>query len=206
MPSKLRGETLPKLVALIFPTTTLPVALNVPVTLAPVPVTIKIFALPATEVLIFPSTAGIFILDVPFAIAAEFEPEGKFVKFAPSPETYVKTPPVPLTFPASTLPDTVTDVKVPVDVIFGCAALETVSELVAWAALTKLLPPAPPRIKLPANCTVAFLVSGVPFMSTTANKSLNVMFALVMSDSAVILIFVAIFYYPLIVLFILFLS
>ena len=97
----------------------MPVAFNVPVTLTPVPVTIKIFALPATEVLIFPSTAGIFILDVPFAIAAEFEPEGKFVKFAPSPETYVKTPAVPDTLPAATLPVTVTAVRVPTEVIAG---------------------------------------------------------------------------------------
>ena len=113
------AETLPKLVALMFPTTALPVALNVPVTLAPVPVTIKIFALPATEVLIFPFNAGIFTLDVPFAIAAEFEPEGKFVKFAPSPEMYVKTPPVPDTLPAPTLPVTVRAVSVPTEVIAG---------------------------------------------------------------------------------------
>ena len=113
------AETLPKLVALMFPTTALPVALNVPVTFAPVPVTIKIFALPATEVLIFPFNAGIFTLDVPFAIAAQFEPEGKFVKFAPSPEMYVKTPPVPDTLPAPTLPVTVRAVSVPTEVIAG---------------------------------------------------------------------------------------
>ena len=69
--------------------------------------------------MIFPFNAGIFTLDVPFAIAAEFEPEGKFVKFAPSPETYVKTPAVPDTLPAATLPVTVTAVRVPVDVMFG---------------------------------------------------------------------------------------
>ena len=90
----------------------------------------------------------------------------------------MNTPAVPATvalavrFPATTLPVTADEVSVPVDVMFGCAAVVTVAAKFAISALTKLLPPAPAKIKLPSNCTVAFLVSGVPFMSTTATKSL----------------------------------
>ena len=52
---------------------------------------------------------------------------GTAVKLAPSPETYVNTPPVPLTLPAPTLPVTVNAVNVPTDVIFACAAPVTVA-------------------------------------------------------------------------------
>ena len=41
------------------------------------------------------------------------------VKFAPSPETYVNTPPVALTFPAEDVPVTASDDKVPTEVMFG---------------------------------------------------------------------------------------
>ena len=40
-------------------------------------------------------------------------------KFAPSPDTYVKTPPVPDTFPADTLPVTDNDDNEPTLVMFG---------------------------------------------------------------------------------------
>ena len=46
----------------------LPVAFNVPLTLAPVPVTTKMFALPATLVVTLPLTPTISTLLVPFAI------------------------------------------------------------------------------------------------------------------------------------------
>ena len=62
--------------------------------------------------------------------------------------------------------------SVPTDVMLGCAAVVTVAALVARAAGAKYDPPAPLSIRLPSNCTVDFLVSGVPFMSTTATKSL----------------------------------
>ena len=53
------------------------------------------------------------------------------VKFAPSPDTYVKTPPVPDTLPADTLPVTDNEVKVPTLVMFDCAADDTVVATVA---------------------------------------------------------------------------
>ena len=48
------------------------------------------------------------------------------LKFAPSPATYVKTPPVPNTLPAEALPVTDNADNVPTLVIFGCAAVVTV--------------------------------------------------------------------------------
>ena len=108
----------------------MPVAFNVPVTLAPVLVTINTSAVPPTPTVTFPSVVGISTLDVPSVILVAV-PAGKFVKFAPSPDTYVNTPAVPFTLPASTFPVTVTAVRLPTDVIAGCAALETVSALVA---------------------------------------------------------------------------
>ena len=57
------------LFAPIFPTLALPVAFNVPVMFAPVPVTTTIFALPAAEILTFPLAAGMFTFDVPLACA-----------------------------------------------------------------------------------------------------------------------------------------
>ena len=46
---------------------------------------------------------------------------GTDVRLAPSPETYVNTPPVALTFPESAFAVTANDVNVPTDVMFGCA-------------------------------------------------------------------------------------
>ena len=95
-----------------------------------------------------------------------------FVKFAPSPDTYVKTPPVPNTFPPvilpvadttpvvfkfpeSTLPVIVADVKVPVDVMFGCAAVSTVPDVSAYVAFATVPVTFAPAIALavPANVT-----------------------------------------------------
>ena len=46
---------------------------------------------------------------------------GTAVKLAPSPDTYVNTPPVALTFPESAFAVTANDVNVPTLVMFGCA-------------------------------------------------------------------------------------
>ena len=48
-------------------------------------------------------------------------PLGIAVRLAPSPETYVNTPPVALTFPESAFAVTANDVNVPTLVMFGCA-------------------------------------------------------------------------------------
>ena len=95
-----------------------------------------------------------------------------FVKLAPSPDTYVKTPPAPNTFPPvilpvadttpvvfkfpeSVLPVTATDVKVPVLVMFGCAAVSTVPDVsayVAFATVPVTFAPAT-ALAVPANAT-----------------------------------------------------
>ena len=68
-----RAEPLPltlvntPLVAPILPTLALPVAFSVPVMLAPVPVTVTMFALPAAEIFTLPLAAGMLTFDVPFA-------------------------------------------------------------------------------------------------------------------------------------------
>ena len=97
----------------------MPVAFNVPATLAPVVVTINTSAVPPTPTVTFPSVVGISTLDVPSTILVA-DPAGKFVKFAPSPEKYAATTAVvAFTFPASKFPVTFALVRFPTEVMFA---------------------------------------------------------------------------------------
>ena len=87
------------------------------VTAVPVFLTDSMFAVPADDTLIGPLASTCTLL-VPFSMYAP-APTEIFVKFAPSPDTYVKTPPVPDMLPVVALPDTTNDVRVPVLVMFG---------------------------------------------------------------------------------------
>jgi hypothetical protein len=82
-----------------------------PVTSTSVPVllTDNMFAVPADDTLIGPLASTCTLL-VPFSIKAP-APTEIFVKFAPSPDTYVKTPPVPDMLPVVALPDTTNDAQ-----------------------------------------------------------------------------------------------
>ena len=119
----------------------MPVTLNVPATFVPVVVIINLSVRPPTDTEIFPFGDEMSTLDVPLRI---FDPAPTeiFVKFAPSPEMYVKTPPVPDTLPVVTLPETANEVKVPVLVMFGCALVVTVPALVAKATVPDTFAPA----------------------------------------------------------------
>ena len=86
-------------------------------TFVPEFLTCRTFATPATETLNGPEASTLALL-VPFSMYAP-APTEIFVKFAPSPDTYVKTPPVPDMLPVVVLPDTTNDVRVPVLVMFG---------------------------------------------------------------------------------------
>ena len=68
----------------ILPTVKLPVAFNVPATLTPVPVTINILALPATEVVTFPPEVAIDTLLFPLDILLELAAAAQVRVPAPS--------------------------------------------------------------------------------------------------------------------------
>ena len=97
----------------------MPVAFRVPVTLAPVLVTINTSAVPPTPTVTLPSVVGISTFDVPSVILVA-APAGTFVKFAPSPEKYeATTAVVALMLPASKFPVTFALVRFPTEVMFG---------------------------------------------------------------------------------------
>jgi hypothetical protein len=116
----------------IFPTVALPVTFNVPATLTPVPVTIKMFALPATLVVTLPFAVTTTLL-LPFTIelpALTVMPVNKLPlplkKFAVTRLPKLALPDVMLAVTAKLL-------NVPTLVMFGCAFVYTVLAINALA-------------------------------------------------------------------------
>jgi len=117
----------------------LPVAFNVPATLTPVPVTTIIFALPTALILTFPFALGILTLLLPLTMAVALPtPVSRY----PLPVKKLAVTKLPrLALPALILPVTVNAVKVPVLVMFGCAAVVTVPAVVARGTVPVTLAP-----------------------------------------------------------------
>ena len=117
-----------------LPTVVLPVAFNVPATFTPVPVTINMFALPATLVVTFPFATTDTLL-FPFTIelpALTVIPVNKL----PLPLKKLAVTKLPkLALPDVILPVTARLVNVPTEVMFGCAAVVTVPAVVALLAV-----------------------------------------------------------------------
>ena len=100
----------------------LPEALNVPLTLAPVPVITNIFALPATYVLTLPFAVTITLL-LPLTIELPADIV-KLLNKPPSPWKKLALAKLPkLALPLVILPVTVRELNVPTLVMFGCAAV-----------------------------------------------------------------------------------
>ena len=70
-----------------------PVTAKLPLMLAPVPVTTKILAFPATEVVTFPPEVAMFTLDVPLEIEAPPPPPDTVVQLSPPLPFVVRTCP-----------------------------------------------------------------------------------------------------------------
>jgi hypothetical protein len=109
----------------ILPTVAFPVTFNVPATFTPVPVTIKMFALPDTLVVTLPFAVTVTLL-LPFTIvlpALTVMPVNRL----PLPVKKLAVTKLPkLALPDEILPVTSKLVSVPVLVIFGCALVVTV--------------------------------------------------------------------------------
>ena len=118
-----------KLATVVFPLT-----FSVPATLTPVPVTINIFALPATLVVTLPFAATSTLL-FPFTIvlpALAVIPVNRL----PLPLKKLAVTKLPrLALPDVILPVTAKLDNVPTEVIFGCAAVVTVPAVVALLAV-----------------------------------------------------------------------
>ena len=171
----------------LLPRLAIPVILAVPEILAPVPVTVKIAALPATPTVTLPPDVAILTLDVPLLILAP--PPTAIQLSVPEPSvlnTYPLVPPEICRFATApnvtlavvaklTIADalfTVKPVNDPSEVIFGWADEVDVSTPPKKFALTKLapdiLPPVPtPADKLPVTSKFPTTFAPVPVTTKT---------------------------------------
>ena len=139
---------------------------------------------PATALALSDDTACVAFATTPETFAPVIA-----AKLAPSPDTYVKTPPVPDTLPADTLPVTDNADNVPTLVIFGCAAVVTVpangvlpadTAYVAFATKPTLAPaifdkPPPSPVNNPVFAVTDCAVT-IPLTPNADNVPTDVMF------------------------------